>query len=134
MASDDDTSARPPGDLDDFGQKLKKARETEESRRLWKSNVNRPPQTALGLAFRVSVELVSAVAVGLAIGWALDEWLGTRPWVMIVFIILGFAAGVMNVYRMASGMGNTMGYREKEDASGAEASGTPDEEGIDRRG
>lgn len=133
MTSDDETSKRSPSDLDDFGRKLKKAQETEESRRLWKSNVNRPPQTALGLAFRVSVELVSAVAVGLAIGWALDEWLDTRPWIMVVFIILGFAAGVMNVYRMASGMGNTMGYREKEDASGPEAPAAP-EKGTDRRG
>jgi len=133
MASDDDTSKAPPSDLDAFGQKLQKARETEESRRLWKSDVNRPPQTALGLAFRVSVELVSAVAVGLAIGWVLDEWLDTRPWVMVVFIVLGFAAGVMNVYRMASGMSTTMGYRQKDDASGPEASQTP-EKGKDRRG
>ena len=137
MASDDNTGqgphGTPTGDLDSFGQKLKKARESEESRRLWKKQLNKPPKTALGLAFRVSVELVSAVAVGLAIGWALDEWLGTRPWVMVVFIVLGFAAGVMNVYRMASGMGNTMGYREKDDASGTEASGTP-EEGKDRGG
>jgi len=132
MASDDDTSKAPPGDLDAFGQKLKKARETEESRRLWKSDVNKPPQTALGLAFRVSVELVSAVAVGFAIGWGLDYLLDTKPWLMVVFIVLGFAAGVMNVYRLASGMGNTMGYK-KDDATGNEAPGTP-EEGKDRRG
>ncbi len=133
MASDDNTGQGPSGDLDSFGKRLKKARETEESRRLWKKQLNRPPQTALGLAFRVSVELVSAVAVGLAIGWALDEWLGTRPWVMVVFIVLGFTAGVMNVYRMASGMGNTMGYREKDDAPGSEVSAAP-EEGKDRGG
>jgi ATP synthase protein I len=133
MASDDDTGRGPSGDLESFGQKLKKARETEESRRLWKKQLKEPPKTALGLAFRVSVELVSAVAVGLAIGWALDEWLGTRPWVMVAFIVLGFAAGVMNVYRLASGMGNTAGYRQKDDASGKKASGTP-EEGKDRGG
>lgn len=133
MASGDDTGQGPSGDLESFGQKLKKARATEESRRLWKKQLKEPPKTALGLAFRVSVELVSAVAVGLAIGWALDEWLGTRPWVMVVFIVLGFAAGVMNVYRLASGMGNTAGYRQKDDASGPEASGTP-EEGKDRGG
>ncbi len=137
MASDDNTGqgphGHPEGDLESFGQKLKKARASEESRRLWKKQLKEPPKTALGLAFRVSVELVSAVAVGLAIGWALDEWLGTRPWVMVVFIVLGFAAGVMNVYRMASGMGNTVGYREKDDATGTEASGTP-EEGKDRGG
>lgn len=133
MASDDDTGRGPSGDLESFGQKLKKARESEESGRLWKKQIKEPPKTALGLAFRVSVELVSAVAVGLAIGWALDEWLGTRPWVMVAFIVLGFAAGVMNVYRLASGMSNTAGYRQKDDASGEQASGTP-EEGKDRGG
>jgi len=134
MTSDDKTQKQSAKDLEDFGKKLEKARESEETRKLWKSNVNRPPSTALGLAFRVSVELVSAVAVGLAIGWGIDWMLGTRPWVMIVFIILGFIAGVMNVYRVASGMGNAKGHGQKDDASEAEqAEGTP-EEGIDRRG
>ena len=65
---------------------------------------------ALGLAFRVGVELVSAVGVGTAIGWGLDYWLETRPWLMLVFMILGGAAGIMNVYRMASGFGYAPGY------------------------
>jgi len=117
MTSDSDPSGQSPKDLDDFGQKLKKARESEETRRLWKSNVNKAPNSALGLAFRVSVELVSAVAVGFAIGWGLDWLLGTGPWLMVVFIILGFAAGVLNVYRMAVGMNNAIGYSEKDDAS-----------------
>jgi len=66
--------------------------------------------SALSLAFRVGVELISAVAVGTAIGWGLDEWFGTRPWLMLVFIILGGAAGILNVYRMASGFGYGVGY------------------------
>jgi len=66
--------------------------------------------SALSLAFRVGVELISAVAVGTAIGWGLDEWFGTRPWLMLVFIILGGAAGILNVYRMASGFGYAVGY------------------------
>ncbi len=117
MTSDSDPPKQSPKDLDDFGQKLNKARESEETRRLWKSNVNKAPNSALGLAFRVSVELVSAVAVGLAIGWGIDWLLGTGPWLMVVFIILGFVAGVMNVYRMAVGMNNAIGYSEKDDAS-----------------
>ena len=133
MTSDDDNTRPPPNDLDSFGQKLKKARESEESRRLWKSNVNRPPQTALGLAFRVSVELVSAVAVGLAIGWGLDYLLDTKPWLMVVFIVLGGAAGVMNVFRLASGFGNAIGYR-KDEASGAPAADETPEGGKDRGG
>ncbi len=134
MASDDDTQKRSSTDLDDFGKKLDKARESEETRRLWKSNVNRPPSSALGLAFRVSVELVSAVAVGLAIGWGIDWVLGSRPWAMIVFIILGFIAGVMNVYRVASGMSMAKSLGQKDDASDAEKAEQAPEEGKDRRG
>ena len=66
----------------------------------------------LGLAFRVGVELVSAVAVGTAIGWGLDYWLETRPWFMLVLFILGGAAGIINVYRMASGFGYAAGYQK----------------------
>lgn len=65
---------------------------------------------ALGLAFRVGVELVSAIMVGTAIGWALDYWLDTQPWLMLVFLVLGGAAGIMNVYRMAKGFGYAPGY------------------------
>ena len=142
MASDKDPSKQSPQDLDDFGQKLKKARESEETRRLWKSNVNKAPNSALGVAFRVSVELVSAVAVGFAIGWGFDQLLDTSPWSMVdtspwsmvVFIFLGFGAGVMNVYRMAVGMNNAIGYSEKDDASQADKVEETPEEGIDRRG
>jgi len=134
MTSDSDPSKQSPKDLDEFGQKLKKARESEETRRLWKSNVNKAPNSALGLAFRVSVELVSAVAVGFAIGWGFDQLLDTNPWLMVVFIILGFIAGVMNVYRMAVGMNNAIGYNEKDDASQTDKVEEAPEEGIDRRG
>ena len=73
---------------------------------------NLPPGNALGLALRVGVELVSALAIGLAIGWLLDAWLGTRPWLMLVFILLGGAAGILNVYRMARGFGYAVGYNK----------------------
>ena len=68
-------------------------------------------QSALGLAFRIGVELVVAVIVGLGLGWAFDNWLGTRPWGMIVFFFLGVAAGMMNVYRAVMGLGGAVGYR-----------------------
>jgi len=117
MKSDKDTSKQSLQDLDDFGQKLKKARESKEKWRLWKSNVNKAPNSALGVAFRVSVELVSAVAVGFAIGWGFDQLLDTSPWFMVMLTFLGFGAGVMNVYRMAVGMNNAIGYSGKNDAS-----------------
>src|SRR4051794_1626256 len=50
---------------------------------------------------RLSAELVGGVAVGFIFGWLLDRWLGTSPWGVIVFLLLGFVAGVLNVMRSA---------------------------------
>ena len=61
--------------------------------------------SALAVGMRVGVELVAAMVVGLAIGWGLDRWLGTRPWMLIVFAFLGGAAGVANVWRMLAPKG-----------------------------
>ena len=72
----------------------------------------------LGLAFRVSVEIVSAVAIGVGAGWLLDGWLGTTPWLMVVFIVLGFAAGILNVYRLATGFGYAGGYMKQDEQAG----------------
>ncbi len=59
--------------------------------------------TASGYArgFRLSSELVAGVVVGAGLGWLLDRWLGISPWGFIVFLLLGFAAGVLNVMRSA---------------------------------
>jgi ATP synthase protein I len=57
--------------------------------------------SAIARGFRLSTELVAGVLVGAAIGWLLDWWLRTSPWGMIVFLLLGFAAGVLNVMRAA---------------------------------
>ena len=86
-----------------------KARETSPEI----NDKNQSPGSALGLAMRIGVELVSALAIGLAIGWLLDAWLGTRPWLMLVFILLGGAAGILNVYRMARGFGYAVGYQQE---------------------
>jgi ATP synthase protein I len=53
----------------------------------------------MGIALRVGVEMVSALLVAVAIGWGLDRWLGTRPILLAVFVLLGGAAGVLNVWR-----------------------------------
>jgi ATP synthase protein I len=50
---------------------------------------------------RLSIELVGGVVVGFILGWLLDRWLGTSPWGLIVFLLLGFTAGVLNVMRSA---------------------------------
>jgi len=59
--------------------------------------------TASGYAkgFRLSSELVAGVVVGAGIGWLIDRLLRVSPWGLIIFVLLGFAAGVLNVMRSA---------------------------------
>jgi len=59
--------------------------------------------TASGYArgFRLSSEFVAGVLVGAGLGWLIDRALGISPWGLIVFLLLGFAAGVLNVMRSA---------------------------------
>ena len=71
----------------------------------------RTDPSALARGFRLSTELVAGVLVGAFIGWALDKWLGISPWGMIVFLLLGFAAGVINVMR-AAGISSGPGSRQ----------------------
>lgn len=59
---------------------------------------------AMGQAFKIAIELVVGVAAGGFIGWVLDRQFGTAPWLLIVFLILGFAAGMLNVIRTARRM------------------------------
>jgi len=68
------------------------------------SNQGQPPAadpSAIARGFRLSTELVAGVLVGALIGWLIDRGLGISPWGMIVFLLLGFAAGVLNVMRAA---------------------------------
>jgi ATP synthase protein I len=105
-------------DLDDLQTRLDGAKKGPIDPTRVENNKNNEKGGALSLAFRVGVELISAVAVGTAIGWGLDKWLDTRPWLMLVFIILGGAAGTMNVYRMASGYGYAVGYQKDNSDAG----------------
>lgn len=57
--------------------------------------------SAMARGFRLSSELVAGVLVGAAIGWGFDRLLSTSPFGLIVFLLLGFAAGVVNLMRAA---------------------------------
>ena len=56
---------------------------------------------AMGQGMRVAVDLVVGVAIGGFVGWWLDRYFGTAPWLMVLFLILGFAASMMNIIRTA---------------------------------
>jgi len=58
----------------------------------------------MGNAFKLGTELVAAVGVGTIIGFILDSWFDTKPWLIIIFFFLGAAAGMLNVIRVANRM------------------------------
>lgn len=60
----------------------------------------RLPGGSWGLGFRAGVEIVSALVVGVVLGLLADRWLGTWPWLFLLFFVLGSVAGVMNVFRL----------------------------------
>tara|TARA_B100000700_G_scaffold144871_1_gene161134 strand:- start:306 stop:581 length:276 start_codon:yes stop_codon:yes gene_type:complete len=66
-------------------------------------NVNNK-SSLLGIAFKMSTELVAAVVVGTIIGFIFDTWFGTKPWLILTFFFVGVIAGVLNVIRSAKNM------------------------------
>lgn len=78
----------------------------------------------LGLAFKLGIDMVAAVVIGVGIGWGLDKWLGTGPWLLLLFLILGMVAGIFNVFRSATGadaavgLGRAARLRKARDAKG----------------
>ena len=108
----------PRPSLDDLDAKIraakakraeKKARETGEGSQ----------GSGLGFALRIATELVAGIGVGVGLGLALDWWLETGPWLLIVFFFLGAGAGMMNMYRVVAGYGHAVGYRKTHDETEA---------------
>jgi len=60
--------------------------------------------SSIGAAFKLSTELVAAVAVGTIIGFIFDQTFGTRPWFILIFFFVGVIAGITNVIRSAKNM------------------------------
>ena len=69
-----------------------------------KKNQKKPNPSPIGTAFKLSTELVSAVAVGTIIGFILDKTFGTKPWLILIFFFVGVFAGIMNVIKSAKNM------------------------------
>ena len=64
------------------------------------------PTSNIGQAFKLSTELVAAVLVGTIIGFILDSWFDTKPWLIIIFFFVGVIAGILNVIRSAKKLQN----------------------------
>ena len=60
----------------------------------------------IGVAFKLSTEMVAAGVVGTIIGFILDNWFGTKPWLILIFFFVGVIAGILNVVKSAKNMQN----------------------------
>ena len=86
---------------DQFKTRLEIAKAKISKRNLYK---NKEPSSSIGTAFKMSTELVSAVAVGTIIGFILDRTFGTKPWLILIFFFIGVIAGIVNVFKSAKNM------------------------------
>lgn len=121
--ADDYRSAEPKRDADLSERILEfESRKQEEIRR----GRVKLPTSGMAMAGRVTTELVAGVVVGTFIGWALDNWLGTTPTLMVVFFFIGSAAGMMNVWRALTGRGMAAGFVD--DTSSQADDGKADEQ------
>lgn len=104
------SNGKPPENLEELDARLKILREETQSGHSPGDATD--PKDALrgfGAAFRIGTELVAALIVGVGVGYFLDRWLETAPVFLIVFFFLGAGAGILNVYRAASGIGTLSG-------------------------
>jgi ATP synthase protein I len=113
------TEDKKPASLEELDAKLRQARDAAD-----KSGGRTKPEgdgrSGLGFAMRIGVELVAALVIGVAIGYFLDQWLGTKPWLMLLGFVFGSAAGFLGVYRAANGLGQTVGYQHDKQKSNEE--------------
>ena len=86
---------------DTFKTRLQIAKKKVSKRDLDNKKQN---QSSIGTAFKLSTELVSAVAVGTIIGFILDNTFGTKPWLILIFFFVGVIAGITNVVKSAKNM------------------------------
>ncbi len=96
--------------LQDLSKRIKQAKgeSDEESHSMTAGN-----QQGLAFGLRLGIELVVALLVGFVIGYFLDSWLGTRPFLMILFAFLGMGAGISNIFRLVNRMDMSVGYAKE---------------------
>ena len=108
---------QPPPNIDEFNARLKAARD-ERTEKEQAAVDRRQASKGAGIGMRIGIELLAAVLVGGGIGLFIDRWLNTAPIFMLAFVVLGFAAGVMDVLRILKGLDTSVGLgraiREKD--------------------
>jgi len=103
-SSDEAALSARLGSLDHRLSEIRDSRKIETGQSGNEQDAPQARASAMAMGFRLSSELVAGVLVGAALGWGFDRLLSTSPWGLIVFLLLGFTAGVMNVMRAAGVM------------------------------
>ncbi|WP_316861364.1 AtpZ/AtpI family protein [uncultured Cohaesibacter sp.] len=85
--------------LEQLDAELAKVRQVRATK--LQSEQQKPQSSGLALAWRLGSEFIAGVLVGAGVGWLIDELLGSRPWGLIIFLFLGFLAGMLNMLRAA---------------------------------
>ena len=93
---------KPPPSLKDLDERLRTA-QAKSDRRSGRPSAETKAESGLGFGMRIATELVVALVVGVGVGILLDRWLDTKPWFLVVFFLLGAAAGMLNVFRAVAG-------------------------------
>lgn len=118
------TNDRPPPSLEELEARLREARRAAGMDPI-------PPEPGyenggssksdMGVGMRVGLELLVGVGAGALLGYGIDNWLGTKPWGMIIMFLVGAVAGFMNVYRLANRQGYAAGFdKSRIDRDGGE--------------
>jgi ATP synthase protein I len=100
----------PPDPLARLGERLDKARARRGGEPVVAPD-NAAMQQGVGIGLRIGIEFVVAVVVATGLGWAIDRWLGTRPWGTVMLFFLGVGAGMLSVYRAVTGIKMAVGSR-----------------------
>jgi len=99
--ADDDTDEvpklSPDARLESLDQRLDRLQQAEAKR-----TAKRQPDQSYQAGQLVLSQLVGCPLGGGIVGWLLDHWLGTRPWLMLVMLFVGFAVGIWNVIRISN--------------------------------
>jgi ATP synthase protein I len=101
QSSDEAALSARLGSLDHRLSEIRDSRKIETDQSGNEQDAAQAKASAMAVGFRLSSELVAGVLVGAALGWGFDRLLSTSPWGFIVFFLLGFVAGVVNVVRSA---------------------------------
>lgn len=93
-----DREGKPEPVTSDLAARIARAQATRPAQAA-ADRVRQGEMSGMGRGFRLASEFVAAIIVGAGLGFGIDQIFGTRPWGMIILLLLGFAAGVLNVIR-----------------------------------